>query len=191
MASQNTVTLLYGFPKNTEITEKKVDVKEALTRVRKPIASTELTLKVFGMYALPETWKAKIDDPSEAAYAYEVECLGINVQHGKVVPREVAEDEKVDDPKAKGGKAPAKGAKVEEPTPEELEKMEKDKAEKEERDRLLAEEWEKLDDETRHIRQNEDIFKEPCLKMQNMMAIEKVEAMQQAKDALPEDEENQ
>ena len=137
MASNNTVTLLYGFPKNTEITEKKVDVKEALLRVRQPVASTELTLKVFGMYALPETWKAKIEDPSEAAYAYEVECMGINVMNGKVVPRELAEDEKVDDPKAKGGKAPAKDAKKkeEEPTPEELEKMEKEKAEKEEKDR--------------------------------------------------------
>ena len=136
MASQNTVTLLYGFPKNTEITEKKVDVKEALLRVRKPIASTELTLKVYGMYALPETWKAKIDDPSEAAYAYEVECLGINVMNGKIVSREHAEDEKVDDPKAKG-KPPAKDAKKkeEEPTPEELEKLEKEKAEKEERDK--------------------------------------------------------
>jgi len=165
MASTNTVTLLYGFPKNTEITEKKVDVEEALTRVRNPVASTELTLKVFGMYALPETWKAKIDDPAEQSYNYEVECLGINVANGKIVSRELAEDEKVDDPKAKGGKAPAKGAKVEEPTAEELEKLEKEKAEKEERDAKLAEEWEKLDDETKHIRSNEDIFKQPCLKM--------------------------
>ena len=38
--SQNTVTLLYGFPKNTEITEKKVDVADAMSRVRKPIDST-------------------------------------------------------------------------------------------------------------------------------------------------------
>ena len=66
--SQNTVTLLYGFPKNTEITEKKVDVAEALTRVRKPIDGTQLTLKVFGVYALPEQWKAKIDDPGEQTY---------------------------------------------------------------------------------------------------------------------------
>ena len=77
--SANTVTLLYGFPKNTEITEKKVDVAEALTRVRKPIDSTEVTLKVFGMYAIPETWKTKIDDPSEQTYQYEIECLGLSV----------------------------------------------------------------------------------------------------------------
>jgi hypothetical protein len=56
---------LYGFPKNTEITEKKVDLDEALTRVRYPVASSELTLKVYGMYALPEAWKAKVDDPAE------------------------------------------------------------------------------------------------------------------------------
>jgi hypothetical protein len=35
---QNIATLLYGFPKNTEITEKKVDVEEAISRVRKPIS---------------------------------------------------------------------------------------------------------------------------------------------------------
>ena len=94
--------------------------------------------------------------------------------------RELGDDEKVDDPKAKGGKAPAKDAKKkeEEPTAEELEKIEREKAEKEERDKKLAEEWEKLDDETKHIRTNEDIFKEPCLKMQNLVAIEKVEALQ-------------
>tara|TARA_B110000285_G_C14994203_1_gene547927 strand:+ start:283 stop:636 length:354 start_codon:yes stop_codon:yes gene_type:complete len=117
------------------------------------------------MYALPDTWKAKIDDPAEQSYQYEIDCLGISVANGKVVPREAGEDEKVDDPKTKGAKAPAKGAKVEEPTAEELEKLEKEKAEKEERDKLLAEEWDKLDDETKHIRSNEDIFKQPCLKM--------------------------
>ena len=87
--------------------------------------------------------------------------------NGKVVPRELSEDEKADDPKGKGGKPPAKDAKKkeEEPTPEELEKLEKEKAEKEERDRKAAEEWEKLDEDTKHIRTNEDIFKEPCLKM--------------------------
>jgi hypothetical protein len=32
-AKQNQATLLYGFPKNTEITEKSVNVEEALSRV--------------------------------------------------------------------------------------------------------------------------------------------------------------
>ena len=53
-------TLLYGFPKNTEITEKKVDVQEALTRVRAPIDAVTVTLEVYGAYALPSSWKSKI-----------------------------------------------------------------------------------------------------------------------------------
>lgn len=179
-STANSATLLYGFPKNTEITEKKVDVEEALTRVRKPVDSVQVTLEVYGAYALPESWKAKIDDPSEAAYQYEMECVGLTVGNGKVVPKEVTEDEKAEDPKAKGGKAPAKDAKKakeEEPTPEELERLEREKAEREERERKLKEEWDQLDEETRHIRHNEDIFKEPCVKMQNMVAIEKVEEL--------------
>ena len=52
--------MLYGFPKNTEITERKVDVEDALSRVRKPIDNVEMTLEVYGVYAMPESWKAKI-----------------------------------------------------------------------------------------------------------------------------------
>lgn len=54
-----------------------------------------------------------------------MECVGLAVGSGKVVPKEVTEDEKAEDTKAKGGKAPAKDAKKakeEEPTAEELER---------------------------------------------------------------------
>ena len=53
-------TLLYGFSKNTEITEKKVDVEEALSRTRKPMVELSVNLEVYGAYALPESWKSKI-----------------------------------------------------------------------------------------------------------------------------------
>jgi len=36
-AKQQAATLLYGFPKNTEITEKAVNAEEALARVQKPL----------------------------------------------------------------------------------------------------------------------------------------------------------
>lgn len=103
---------------------------------------------------------------------------------GKVVPKELTEDQKQEaDAKggAKGGKPPAKdakkGGKEEEPSPEELERHEKEKVEREERERQLAAEWDTLDEETKHIRQNEDIFKEPCVKMQNLVIIEQVEKL--------------
>lgn len=122
-----------------------------------------------------------------------MECVGLAVGSGKVVPKEVTEDEKAEDTKAKGGKAPAKDAKKakeEEPTAEELERQEKEKADREEKERRLQEEWDQLDDETKHIRHNEDIFKEPCVKMQNMVAIQKIEELQATLNAIAEDDED-
>lgn len=45
---------------NTEIIEKKVDLENALSRVRRPLECTTLDLEVFGVFSLPEHWKAKI-----------------------------------------------------------------------------------------------------------------------------------
>ena len=45
---------------NTEIVEKKVDIEQALSRVRRPIDSTSLNLEVYGVYSMPESWKAKV-----------------------------------------------------------------------------------------------------------------------------------
>lgn len=162
-----------------------------------------MTLEVYGAYALPESWKAKIvsyknlfkfnlnhsklqEEGADLSAVYEIECCGLLVQDGKVIPRELTEEEKAEaDAGGKGGakgKPPAKdakkGAKEEEPTPEELEKMEQERLEREEKEKKLAEEWDKLDEETKHIRKNEDIFKEPCVKMQNLIVIEKVEKLQ-------------
>jgi len=96
----------------------------------------------------------------------------VTLADGKVVPRELTEEEKAEADAGKaggkgGGKAPPKGAKSKEDelSPEELERLEKEKAEREERERQLQEEWDKLDEETKHLRRNEDIFKEPCIKM--------------------------
>ena len=47
------------FPRNTEIQTKPTDVHEALSRVRRPLDSTKMRLSVYGVYALPEAWKAK------------------------------------------------------------------------------------------------------------------------------------
>ena len=45
---------------NTEIVEKKVDIENALSRVRRPLEATLVNLEVYGIYSLPETWKSKI-----------------------------------------------------------------------------------------------------------------------------------
>ena len=89
--------------------------------------------------------------------------------------RELTEDEKAE-LEAKGGKGKAppaknKNAKDDEPTAEELERQEKARLEKEERERKLAEEWESLDEEEKFFRTSEDIHKEPCIRMQNLVQI--------------------
>jgi len=45
---------------NTEIVEKKVDLEQALSRMRRPLESTTLNLEIYGVYSLPESWKQKI-----------------------------------------------------------------------------------------------------------------------------------
>lgn len=45
---------------NTEIVEKKVDIEQALSRLRRPVDSTTLNLEVYGVFSLPEHWKAKV-----------------------------------------------------------------------------------------------------------------------------------
>ena len=44
--------------------KKDINIEEALSRVRRPLDSTKVTLSVNGIYALPESWKQKITDVS-------------------------------------------------------------------------------------------------------------------------------
>ena len=54
-------SILLKFPRNTEVQEtKKAEISESLCRVRRPLDSTKITLKVMGIYALPEEWKSKL-----------------------------------------------------------------------------------------------------------------------------------
>ena len=48
------------FIANTEIIEKKVDIDQALSRMRRPLEATTVNLEVYGLYSLPEGWKQKI-----------------------------------------------------------------------------------------------------------------------------------
>ena len=70
-------------------------------------------------------------------YTYEIDLLGVNMKNSKVVLKELTEEEKAEAEakNVKGGKAAppkGKGAKEEEPTPEELERLEKERVAKEE-----------------------------------------------------------
>lgn len=53
-------SILLKFPRNTEVQTKAINIEDALSRVRRPLDSTKMTLSVMGIYALPELWKQKI-----------------------------------------------------------------------------------------------------------------------------------
>ena len=57
-------SILLKFPRNTEVQTKEINIDDALSRVRRPLDSTKLTLSVNGIFALPESWKAKIQTVS-------------------------------------------------------------------------------------------------------------------------------
>ena len=113
---------------------------------------------------------------------------GVRVKNSKIQPKELTEEEKAeaDAKNAKGGKAPpkGKGAKEEEPTAEELERQEKARLEKEEKERIAQAEWDALDEETKFHRTHEDPFKEPAIRMQNLVLVKKAEKLQEELTAM-------
>ena len=109
-----------------------------------------LTVEVQGIYALPDEWVSKIDDPAEAAFTYEVRALGANLKGGKIVAKQDPEEAKegADAASLKGKQPPPKkGAKDVTPEEDHTQDEETKKKEKEERDRMNAElqdQWNKL-----------------------------------------------
>ena len=45
---------------NTDVIEKKVDIESAISRMRRPLDLTSVSIEVYGVYSLPESWKQKI-----------------------------------------------------------------------------------------------------------------------------------
>ena len=121
-------------------------------------------------------------------YSYEIEVCGVRVKNSKVIQKELTEEEKaeMEAKNAKGGKAaPAKGkAKEEEPNAEEIERQSRLKLEKEEEERIKQAEWDALDEETKFYRTHEDPFKEPSIRMQNLVLSARLEKLQEQLTAM-------
>jgi len=66
---------------------------------------------MHGVFSLPDQWRAKIDDPSEQMYQYEVKFHGIHLKGGKMIAREQTEEEKAEVEASKAQKKPAAPAK--------------------------------------------------------------------------------
>lgn len=95
---------------------------------------------------------------------------GIHFKSGKIVAREQTEEEKAEAEAGKGKKpadAAKKGAKKgaeEEPSPEELEKLNAEIRDREDSNNKAQGEWNQLDDNTKFFRTCEDVFKEPSIR---------------------------
>lgn len=85
---------------------------EVLSRVLPERTSMDVTLKVEGVYSLPEAWKNGIGEEGAVNYDYEVNLLGVTLKGGSILPRELSDEEKAEAEaeadKGKKGK-PAKG----------------------------------------------------------------------------------
>jgi hypothetical protein len=54
-------------------------------------------MEVHGLYSIPDSLKAKIDDPADAVYSYEVRSTsGLHFKGAKIIPREQTEEEKAE-----------------------------------------------------------------------------------------------
>ena len=96
-----------------------------------PRTKNDLSLRVYGVYSLPESWKEKANDPSEEAYLYQARFWGVTVEGAKIYERQPSEEEKAQAEALKG----KKGKGDEEPLPEEVaykEKLDKQREEYEE-----------------------------------------------------------
>lgn len=82
----NNNSILLRYPRNTETVTtnaKTLNIAQAIQKIQKPLEATKVTVEVKGIFSLPENWKQIIhtNDPSEAAYVYELEVAGIKL-HG-------------------------------------------------------------------------------------------------------------
>jgi len=130
-------------------------------------------MEFHGVYGIPDMLKAKIDDPADAIYSYEFRATsGLHFKGGKIVPREHTEEEREQADQGKKGKAadakkPAKGKVEEEPSAEEIEKLNREIADREKENLLKKADWDALDENTKFYRTCEDPFKEPRIAFMN------------------------
>jgi hypothetical protein len=102
---------------------------------------------MHGVFSLPDQWRAKIDDPSEQMYQYEVKFHGIHLKGGKMIAREQTEEEKAEVEASKAQKKPAAPAKGQAPPavdPAVLEQLREDIKARNEKNEQLKEDWESL-----------------------------------------------
>jgi hypothetical protein len=97
-------------------------------REGKPVSELDLTAEILGVYAIPEDWVRK-EGLGLEGWQYQLKLSDLTFEEGKFFPREMTEEEKkkIEDEKNKKKPAPAQKGKVEEPSKEELEKLEKER----------------------------------------------------------------
>mmetsp|Transcript_6930 Transcript_6930/g.8301 ORF Transcript_6930/g.8301 Transcript_6930/m.8301 type:complete len:260 (-) Transcript_6930:2418-3197(-) len=150
-------------------------LRSVLQRKHQPITEQfNMKVQVHGIFSAPEVWKAKMDDPTEANYSYELRVVNTHFKGAKLVAREMTEEEKAEAEAGKN-KKPAdakKGKKEEDPSPEELAKWEEEKREREESNARAKSDWDALDDNTKFFRTCEDPFKEASIRFLKDVSVE-------------------
>jgi len=156
-----------------DLEEPKTDhfLRSVLQRKHQPLSTPlNLQLEFHGLFAVPEQWKAKVDDPAEAAYSLDFRFVNFYMKGAKIVGREMTEEERAETDAAKGRKGTVdqkpkgKGKGDEEPTEEEVQQLKAEIKEREERNYRLKVEWEGLDENTKFFRTCEDPYKNASIR---------------------------
>lgn len=158
----------------------KTERESILERFISPPQKVNLGIEVTGVFGFPEEWKNIDEQYPQCNFTYQINFAGVQVLDGKVIPRQLTEEEQKAAEEALAAKSkktaqkPKKGEEPPQPTPEELERRRKLQEEKEEAQRKFQEEWDALDEETKFYRTYEDPFKHPCIKFEhNTSSVEK------------------
>ncbi|CDW74115.1 tetratricopeptide repeat protein [Stylonychia lemnae] len=141
-----------------------------IQRNKERLDKLELTFQLSGVFSLPDGWKSKIDDPTEQMYQYEIKMYNMHLKGGKVVPRQLSEEEKAEAEAAKNKKGappakdPKKKGQEDEISAEEKERIEREQAEKEQKMEYYRQQWQEYSNQEKFERYCEDSFKEPSIK---------------------------
>ncbi len=119
------------------------------------VAETEMTLTLHGLYSIPDEWQKLEASGAVDNWPYQAKMSEISITDGKMNQRQPSEAE-IKEAEAKKNAKTTKPGKNVEPTPQELEKLEKERIEKEEKERKAHEEWMALDEQTRFYRTKEN-----------------------------------
>ncbi|KRX07149.1 hypothetical protein PPERSA_09363 [Pseudocohnilembus persalinus] len=154
-----------------------------LDKMVNPVEQTNVDLFVDGVFSYPEDWLKS--DEFNSFFTYAVSFMGLTVNQGKTLARQLTEKEQKEIEEQQNAKKKKKDTKKQdEPqlTPEQEEALRLQKEKEDEEERIRQEEWDALDEQEKFYRTQEDKYKSPTLYFAMERQKEEQEDQQQGQD---------